>query len=174
MKKLTMPRRLTISALTVALYVVVMMMTRGFAFGQYQVRIATSLYALSGIFPFLVLPLGFANFLSNALMGGLGPLDMIGGVVVGLLTSSVIACFRSLPGAPWFAAAAITLIPGLGVPLWLSYLLHLPYIALAPTLLTGQAIAGVFGALLLTALKKRFALTPNKKDQRRQGYAAHA
>ena len=149
MKELTVTRKLTISALVVALYVVVMTTTRSFAFGQYQVRVATSLYALSGIFPFLVLPLGFANFLSNALMGGLGPLDMVGGILVGLLTSS--------PRAPWIAAAAITLIPGLGVPLWLSYLLHLPYFVLAASLLIGQAVAGVFGGLLLAALQKRLA-----------------
>ena len=49
MKELTVTRKLTISALVVALYVVVMTTTRSFAFGQYQVRVATSLYALSGI-----------------------------------------------------------------------------------------------------------------------------
>ena len=156
MKELTVTRKLTISALVVALYVAVMTATRSFAFGQYQVRIATSLYALSGIFPFLTLPLGFANFLSNALLGGLGPLDMIGGIAVGLLTSGAIARFRSSARAPWAAAAAITLVPGLGAPLWLSYLLHLPYAVLAASLLVGQAVAGVFGGLLLAALKKRF------------------
>ncbi|OON89881.1 QueT transporter family protein [Pyramidobacter sp. YE332] len=167
MKELTVTRKLTVSALVVALYVVVMTTTRSFAFGQYQVRVATSLYALSGVFPFLVLPLGFANFLSNALMGGLGPLDMVGGILVGLLTSGAVAAFRRSPRAPWIAAAAITLIPGLGVPLWLSYLLHLPYSVLAASLLIGQAVAGVFGGLLLAALKKRLGLTERTKEPRR-------
>ena len=37
------------------MYIVIMMMTQGFAFGQYQVRIATALYGLAALFPFSVL-----------------------------------------------------------------------------------------------------------------------
>ena len=147
--------KIAFSALVVALYVAVMAASAGFAFGQYQVRIATSLYVLAGIFPFLVVPLGFANFLSNALLGGLGPLDMIGGVIVGLLTSGAIALARRSRFAPLAAFAAIALIPGLGVPVWLSVLLHVPYSVLAASLLVGQVIAGAFGALLLAALRRR-------------------
>ena len=62
-----------------ALFLVVMMCTQSFAFGQYQVRIATALYGLSAIFPFLIIPFGLVNVLANTLMGGLGPLDMLGG-----------------------------------------------------------------------------------------------
>ena len=154
-KEFTKTQKLTISAVSIALYLVVMIATQNFAFGQYQVRIATSLYALAGIFPFLVVPLGFANFLSNALLGGLGPLDMIGGVIVGLLTSGAIALARRSRFAPLAAFAAIALIPGLGVPVWLSVLLHVPYSVLAASLLVGQVIAGAFGALLLAALRRR-------------------
>ena len=157
MKEWTVTRKLAFSALVVALYVAVMAVSAGFAFGQYQVRIATALYALAGVFPFLTVPLGVANFLSNALLGGLGPLDMIGGVTVGLLTAGTIAlCRRSF--APAVAFAAITLIPGLGVPVWLSYLLNLPYSVLAASLLVGQAVCGVVGALLLSALRRRFGI----------------
>lgn len=49
---LSKTRKLTISALCIALYVVIMIYTQSFAFGQYQIRIATSLYGLSAIFPF--------------------------------------------------------------------------------------------------------------------------
>ena len=75
MKNLTKTQKLTISALCMALYLVVMMCTQSFAFGQYQVRIATALYGLSAIFPFLIIPFGLVNVLANTLMGGLGPLD---------------------------------------------------------------------------------------------------
>ena len=78
MKNLTKTQKLTISALCTALYLVVMMCTQSFAFGQYQVRIATALYGLSAIFPFLIIPFGLVNVLANTLMGGLGPLDMLG------------------------------------------------------------------------------------------------
>ncbi len=163
MKNLSATKKLTVSSLSVALYVAVMAATQGFAFGQYQVRIATSLYALSGLFPFLVLPLGFANFLSNALLGGLGPLDMAGGVIVGLLTSGIVAAFRKSRARYVATFLAIWLVPGLGVPVWLSYLLHLPYVLLAASLLVGQGIAGACGALLLAALRRRF---PDHSEER--------
>lgn len=156
-------KKLALSALVMALYVAVMAATAGFAFGQYQVRIATALYALAGLEPFLVVPLGAANVLSNALLGGLGPLDMIGGFTVGLLTAGAIAAARRSRYAPAAAFAAITLIPGLGVPLWLCLLLHVPYWVLAVGLLVGQAIAGACGALLLAALRRRIALI-DKED----------
>jgi hypothetical protein len=46
----------------------------------------------------------------------------------------------------------VTLIPALGVSLWLSRLLGVPYWTLAISLLVGQAICGVVSALLVTAL----------------------
>jgi hypothetical protein len=63
-------QKLVFSALCIALYIVVMMCTQSFAFGQYQIRIATALYGLSAIFPFLVLPFGLANVVSNTVMRG--------------------------------------------------------------------------------------------------------
>ena len=70
-------QKLTVSAMVMALYVVVLYFTQSFSFGAYQIRIATALYALAYLFPFLVLPLGFANFIANFLFGGLGLLDMV-------------------------------------------------------------------------------------------------
>lgn len=147
-------KKITISAMVIALYVVVMFFTQSFAFGQYQIRIATALYALPYFFPFLVLPMGAANLLSNLLMGGLGPWDAIGGFLVGILTSVIVYCIRRLNLSSWLVIIPITLIPGLGVPIWLSYYLQLPYWALASSLLVGQLAAGVVGALLIKALKK--------------------
>lgn len=72
-------QKLTFSAMVIALYVTVMYFTQSFSFGAYQIRIATALYALSYLFPFLVLPFGLANFIANMLFGGLGILDMFGG-----------------------------------------------------------------------------------------------
>lgn len=90
MKNLTKTQKITISALAMAMYVVIMIFTQSFAFGQYQVRLATAIYGLSALFPFLTIPLGIANCLSNTIMGGLGPLDMMGGGCIGILTCSLI------------------------------------------------------------------------------------
>ena len=117
-------------------------------------RIATAMYALSALFPFLIVPFGVANVISNTIMGGLGPLDMIGGGLVGIATTSIIVYARRCGLGHWVIAAAITLVPGLCVPIWLSILLDIPYLILASTLLVGQLICGIAGMLLVMALEK--------------------
>lgn len=147
-------QKLVFSALCIALYIVVMICTQTFAFGQYQIRIATALYSLSAIFPFLILPFGIANIISNTLMGGLGLLDIVGGGIVGILTTGLIVLGRRMGCGNWIIAVAITLVPGLLVPLWLSVILNLPYWLLASTILVGQAVCGIAGMLLVTALER--------------------
>ena len=108
-------KKITISGIVIAAYVVLMFLTQSFAFGQYQIRIATSIYALSSIFPFLIIPLGLANFLSNTLMGGLGLPDMIGGFIVGILTAG--SCFYLRKINSYLVALPILIIPTLCVPI---------------------------------------------------------
>lgn len=158
MKKYSQTQKLTIAGICIALYIVVMMCTQNFAFGQYQVRIATALYSLSALFPFLIVPFGIANVISNTIMGGLGPLDMLGGGIVGVVTTAVIVFAKKHGCGNWCIWLAITLVPGLGVPVWLSVLLDLPYWLLAGSLLVGQFICGAAGAALVTALEKTLAV----------------
>ena len=159
MKNYTQTQKVTIAGIAIALYIVMMMCTQTFAFGQYQVRIATAMYGLSAIFPFLIVPFGVANVISNTLMGGLGPLDMIGGGIVGILTTSVIVLAKRFGCGNWCILLAITLIPGLGVPVWLSIILDLPYWLLASTVVVGQFVCGLAGMALVTALEKTFAVS---------------
>ena len=154
MKNLNPTQKLTLSGAVMALYVVVMTLTQSFAFGQYQVRIATAIYATAYLFPFLVVPLGLSNLLSNLLMGGLGVFDIVGGGLVGLLTAGSCALLGRGKVTPWSVAVPITLIPALGVPVWLSGLIGVPYWTLAGSLLVGQAVCGVVGALLVQALRR--------------------
>lgn len=140
--------------MVIALYVVVLYFTQSFSFGAYQIRIATSMYALSYLFPFLVLPLGLANFIANGLFGGLGLLDMVGGCLVGIVTSFLIVQIRRRGWNKWLIALPILLVPGLGVSTWLSYLLHIPYGALAVSLCIGQAFPAVCGVLLVKVLER--------------------
>ncbi|MBQ8081559.1 MAG: QueT transporter family protein [Clostridia bacterium] len=158
MKKLSGTQKLTVSGVVMALYIVVMYLTQSFAFGQYQVRIATAIYACAYLFPFLVLPLGLSNLLANMLMGGLGFFDIVGGGAVGVLTALCCALLGKKKASPWWTALPITLIPALGVSLWLSGLLGVPYWTLAASLLVGQAICGGVGALLVKALKKAWRM----------------
>ena len=148
-------RNLTLSALVIAMYLVVMYLTQGFAFGQYQMRIATALYALSALFPFLIVPLGLANLLSNVLMGGLGPLDMLGGAFAGLVTSGLVYRIHARRLNDWLLAVPILLCPGLLVPIWLSQLIGVPYSVLAISITVGQVIPAIVGVLLVKQLRHK-------------------
>ena len=136
-------QKLTLSAMVIALYVTVLACTQSFSFGAYQIRIATSLYALSYLFPFLVFPLGLANFIANMLFGGLG----------GILTTALITGIHRFKWNPCLMILPIILVPGLGVSVWLSFLLHMPYPALAFSLCIGQIIPAICGFLLVKALE---------------------
>ena len=146
--------QLTLSGIYIALYLVIMVCTQSFAFGQYQVRIATALYGLSALFPFLIIPSCIANVLSNTLMGGLGIMDIVGGGLVGLLTTSLIVFGKKQGWGNWIVFLAVTFIPGLGVPMWLSALLNIPYWVLVSSILVGQAISGFASYMLVGALEK--------------------
>jgi DNA replication protein DnaC len=97
-------KKLVVSALVIAIYIVIMITPQSFAFGQYQIRIATALYSLSYIYPFLIVPLGLANLLSNTIMGGLGPFDMFGGMAAGLVTASVVYLVKRFKLNEWIIA----------------------------------------------------------------------
>ena len=143
-------QKLTVSAMVMALYVVVLYFTQSFSFGAYQIRIATALYALAYLFPFLVLPLGFANFL----FGGLGLLDWFGGCFVGIIVTAIIVLIRRKGWSRWLMILPIILVPGLGVPSYLSYLLHVPYSVLATSLCIGQSVPAVCGVVLVNVLQR--------------------
>ncbi len=144
--------KITISGIVIATYVVVMFLTQSFAFGQYQIRIATSIYALASIYPFLIVPLGLANFMSNTLMGGLGLPDMIGGFIVGIITA--FSCFYLRKISIYFVALPILIFPTILVPIWLSYLLHIPYLVLVINIGLGQILPSIVGVFIVRYLEK--------------------
>ncbi|MBP2031996.1 putative membrane protein [Clostridium algifaecis] len=153
-KNLSNVNKIAISGIVIAMYVIIMYFTQSFAFMQFQIRIATALYSLSAIFPFLIIPMGISNLISNTLMGGLGIPDMVGGALVGMITSFLVYLISKYKLNDWFIVIPIILIPGFGVPIWLSYLLHIKYIILASSLSIGQIIPAIVGVLLVKQLRK--------------------
>lgn len=151
-------RRMTFSALVIAIYIAVLYVTQGISFGPYQIRIATALYGLAFLYPFLVIPLGIANFIANFLFGGLGLIDMVGGCAVGMITTWLIVQIRQHQGSTWLAALPIWWVPALLVSLWLSYLLNLPYAVLVSSLAVGQLPPAICGVLLIQALRHHYVL----------------
>jgi uncharacterized membrane protein len=147
--------KLVLSGLIMAIYVIAMFYTQSFAFGAYQVRIATSLYSLTSLFPFLVFPLGIANSLSNTLMGGIGIFDTLGGFIVGVITSTSVYLIKKYNLNDWLIALPIIFGPGLIVPLWLSFILNIPYGVLALSLSIGQIFPGIVGVILVKQLRNK-------------------
>lgn len=152
--KINTAKKLTKSAMVIALYVIIMYVTESFAFGAVQVRIATALYSLSYFFPFLVLPLGLANLLSN-ILGGMGMVDMLGGCGVGIVTSFCVYMVRRAKLPFFLVAVPIVLGPGLIVPIWLTYFTGVPYPMLALSLCLGQLAPAILGAAAVKVLETR-------------------
>lgn len=151
-------KRMTVAAMVMALYIVVLYVTQGISFGPYQIRIATAFYALAFVYPFLVVPLGLANFIANFFFGGLGIIDMVGGCFVGIVTTWLIVQVRQRQYPVWLAGLPIWWVPTLCVSAWLSYLLHLPYAVLVGSLAVGQLPPAICGVLLIQALSHRYIL----------------
>ena len=118
-KKIEMSKtkKVTISAIIMAVYVVVMMITQGIAFGFLQIRVVIAIYSTAYLFPFLILPLGLSNSISNMLLGGMGIFDTVGGFVVGVITSSLIYLIRRCRLPVYLIAIPIIAGPGLIVPI---------------------------------------------------------
>lgn len=153
-RSLSKVNKIAISGVVIAIYVVVMYFTQSFAFMQFQIRVATSLYGLSAIFPFLILPMGVSNLISNTLMGGLGLPDMLGGAIVGIITSFLVYLISRYKLNDWLIVLPIIIIPGFGVPIWLSYLLHIKYMVLVCSLVVGQIIPAILAVFLVKQLRK--------------------
>lgn len=147
-------QKITISAMMMASYIVILYFTQSFSFGAYQIRIATTMYAAGYFCPFLIVPLGLANMISNTIFGGLGILDMVGGCIVGMTTTALAAGIRKANLPYWLVALPILFVPGLGVATYLSYLLQIPYPALALSLCIGQSVPAVCGVLVITAAER--------------------
>ena len=147
-------QKMTFSAMVMAIYIVVLSITSGFSFGAYQIRIATSLYTLAYLFPFLVVPLGLANFISNMLFGGFGIVDMLGGCIVGMVAAACIVLIRRKNWNRMLIAVPIVLVPGLGVATYLSYFLAMPYPLMALNLCIGQLIPSIVGVVLVRVLER--------------------
>ena len=166
-------QKLTFSGVIIAIYVVVMYFTQSFAFGAYQIRIATTLYALSYLYPFLVLPLGLANLISNLLMGGMGLFDIVGGTFVGIITSSAVYLVHHFRWNKLLIIPPIIAGPGLIVPIWLTGITGMPYPLLALNLCIGQAVPAAAGYFLVTLFEKypalQYHIKPNRKESKNHG-----
>jgi uncharacterized membrane protein len=146
--------KLAFSAMIIALYIVVLFYTQSFSFGAYQIRVVNSLYGLVYVYPFLVIPKTIAVFISNMILGGLGILDMVGGSFATLVCVSMIAFIGKKKLNRYLVMIPISIIPSVIVPIYLSYLLHIPYFMLVISLFVGQIVPAILGVVLIRVVQK--------------------
>ena len=91
--KLNTTQKLVLSAIIMALYIAILFVSQAISFGAVQMRLATALYGLTYIFPFLVVPLSLANAIANS-FGGLGLIDVVGGFCASFLATGSIYLIR--------------------------------------------------------------------------------
>ena len=146
--------KLCISGVVVAAYVAIVYLTQSISFGQFQVRIATSIYSLVYLFDFLCLPLALANMLSNFLFGSMGILDTIGGFLIGLITTRLICVLKKQSKNTWVCCLPIAIAPSFVVPIWLHYILNIKYFILVAMLVPGQTVACLMGKIVIIPVAK--------------------
>ncbi len=152
---------LTFSGMIIALYIVLMYFLQPISFGQYQIRLSTGLYALVYEFPFLCVPLGIANMLSNILIGG----DIINGclgLIAGFTTTKCICVLKKVTTKKAVLVSPIAIIPSLIIPIWLSFSLNVPYHLLALSLFVGQTITAYTSGIIVMKFAEKLNLKINK------------
>lgn len=148
--------KLTLSGLVIAFYIVFMYFTQSISFGQYQIRFVTGLYGLAYEFPFLCVPLGIANMLSNILFAG----DIVNGLfglIAGLATTGTICLLKKITTNKLLLVFPIAVIPSLIVPIWLSFSLNIPYYLLVLSLLVGQTISAYTCGIVIIKISERLS-----------------
>ena len=110
--KLNTTQKLVLSAIMMALYIAILFVSQAISFGAIQMRLATALYGLTYIFPFLVVPLSLANAIANS-FGGLGLIDVVGGFCASFLATGSIYLIRKAKFSSGFIVLPILLVPSL-------------------------------------------------------------
>lgn len=139
-------RNIAKNAIVAALYAGIALWLPSTAFAN--LRLTTALYVLAAWNPVLIPGLAIGNALAGLPNGFI---DVLMGGVVGVVTAW--SAWRL--GERW-AWLAVLVVPTLLVPIWLSWLFHVPYWVTVVALLQGQVPSAVLGWVLLKvkALKR--------------------
>jgi len=153
MKKST--NYITTAAIIGALYAALTIILAPISYGQIQVRVAEALTVLPWFFPQAIPGLFIGCMVAN-IFGGNGPIDIFGGSLITLLAALCTFWLRRF-NRPWLAPLPPVVFNALGVSLYLSYLIHVPYWLTVAYIAAGQfAACYVLGLVLLYTLKNRF------------------
>ena len=140
-----MSKKITFGGIIMALYIVLTGTFASLSFGAIQIRIANVLYGLALPFPFLVAPLTLSVVLSNLIFGGLGLVDIVCGSLTTFITTYLISKCKK----PVLVIPIIVFGIGAGISLYLSKLIHVPFLVLFVQIALGQVIPAVLSYLIV-------------------------
>jgi uncharacterized membrane protein len=92
-----------------------------------------------------------ANLISNILGGSL--IDVVGGGIVGVITAYLVSMVKKKRLPFFLVFFPILIIPGCGVPIYLSHVINVPYPMLAVSLCIGQIVPALTGAVIVKVLE---------------------
>lgn len=136
-----------------AVYIMIMYITKDFAFQGSYLRLATSLYALGAINPFYIIPIALADLYSNVLIGGLGFWGGIGGFITGVIGAGGCYYIKKRYGRDNYVFYPILLV-GFIIPIWLCPAIGANYFEVLPNVVLGQVIPAFFALLLLQSTRE--------------------
>ena len=138
-------KKLTLGGIVIALYIVLTGVFASLSFGAIQIRVANCLYGLALPFPFLVIPLTLSVVLSNLVFGGLGIVDIVCGSLTTFITTYLISkCIK-----PILIIPIIVFGVGIGIALYLSKLIQVPFLILFIQIALGQVIPSILSYVIV-------------------------
>ena len=147
-KKVVDIKKITLGGIIMSLYIVLTGVFASLSFGAIQIRVANCLYGLALPFPYLVIPMTLSVVLSNLIFGGLGMID----IICGSLTTFVVTYTISKCKKPILIIPIIIFGVGLGVALYLSKLIQVPFLILFIQIALGQVIPAVISYVIVKRL----------------------
>ena len=146
---MTNTKKITLGGIIIALYIVLTGVFASLSFGAIQIRVANCLYGLALPFPYLVIPMTLSVVLSNLIFGGLGMID----IICGSLTTFVVTYTISKCKKPILIIPIIIFGVGLGVALYLSKLIQVPFLILFIQIALGQVVPAVISYVIVRRLR---------------------
>ena len=151
--RLNRTQSIAVMAIMAAVYAAVTIALGSLSYYGIQFRVADVLLP----FPFILgWPMAVALFLGGFtanIFGGLGVIDVVFGSLLNLVAGLLVMNRKTCPH--WLLAWLYpTLIIGLGVPLYLQFLVFTPYLLLMPGILISTAILCAIGVVVMFAVER--------------------
>ena len=148
-KKVVDMKKITLGGIIMSLYIVLTGVFASLSFGAIQIRIANCLYGLTLPFPFLVIPLTLSVVLSNLIFGGLGIIDIVfGSLTTFIVTYMISKCKKTILIIP-----IIIFGVGVGIALYLSKLIQVPFSVLFIQIALGQVIPSILSYIIVRRIR---------------------